>query len=126
LCGDSGSNSSGDKTENGKGEIDYWVAKLAPESSSSHQIGTINLTPRVYPNPADVAIYIDLAKIQGTTYSLNLCTVEGTVVYTKASTPIPADKLLSMPILEVPEGLYFLSIITDVGKSEAYKIWVRH
>jgi hypothetical protein len=126
LGGHSYSGSSGDKTENNVGIYDFWVVKLAPETSSAHQIGTTNSTPRVYPNPADVAIYIDLAKIQGTTYSLSLCTVEGTVVYTKASTPFPADKLLSMPILEVPEGLYFLSISTDLGNSEAYKIWARH
>ncbi|MBL4657021.1 MAG: T9SS type A sorting domain-containing protein [Flavobacteriales bacterium] len=52
LGGFSDSDISGDKTENSKGDIDYWVVKLSPDPmGTAYEDVLIGNQMRVYPNP---------------------------------------------------------------------------
>jgi hypothetical protein len=58
LGGSSDSNISGDKTENSKGECDYWVIKLAPESVPTEETPTAFKGIAIYSNPTTDAIFV--------------------------------------------------------------------
>ena len=67
LGGYSGSNISGDKTENSMGQNDYWIVKLTPDIPTSiSAIAAESAGVLLYPNPAtnEVRIKADKLKIQ--------------------------------------------------------------
>jgi hypothetical protein len=127
LGGHSISNISGDKTENSQGSTDFWVVKL-DAVSSVHLIsdccggGRLHL----YPNPVNTNLIIDLSKMPGSAFSLRLHTLVGTLVYARAAVPMPVGGIIELPVSDLPEGSYFLSISNEAGESVTEKVVVMH
>jgi Secretion system C-terminal sorting domain len=126
LGGYSYSNISGDKTENCQGDADYWVVKLDAVSSVHLISDCCGGRLHLYPNPVNTDLNIDLSKMPGSAFSLRLHTLVGTLVYTRAAVPMPVGGIIELPVSDLPEGSYFLSISNESGESVTEKVVVMH
>ena len=126
LGGTSTSNISGDKTENSQGSADYWVVKLDAVSSVHLISDCCGGRLHLYPNPVNTDLNIDLSKMPGSAFSLRLHTLVGTLVYARAAVPMPVGGIIELPVSDLPDGSYFLSISNEAGESVTEKVVVMH
>ena len=126
LGGQSISNISGDKTENCQGFYDFWVVKLDAVSSVHLISDCCGGRLHLYPNPVNTDLNIDLSKMPGSAFSLRLHTLVGTLVYARAAVPMPVGGIIELPVSDLPDGSYFLSISNEAGESVTEKVVVMH
>ncbi len=110
LAGYSWSND-GDVSGN-HGQADFWIVKLAPESSLTSTPQSLNL--QIYPNPATSTISLDIPNSFQTqetqTLSIQITDLLGQVL---SHQTISADQ--SIDVSALPNGLYLLSAIMPDG-----------
>ena len=109
------SNISGDKTENCRGEADYWIVKLAPENLGTNNHSDI-FEVNIYPNPTLKDIYINFTKVEKEV-EINIRNVLGKLVSSQKYNNV---NLLSTSI-DCSSGIYFMTIKTEY-LSNTYKI----
>lgn len=68
---------------------------------------------KVYPNPASQIITIDLNDYPGNISQLCLYNLQGQKFY--SSELSPSKKITNIPLINVPEGMYLLQMLTDEG-----------
>ncbi|HEX7415184.1 MAG TPA: T9SS type A sorting domain-containing protein [Bacteroidia bacterium] len=78
------------------------------------QVAGINEQVTVYPNPASTSINVTLRQAQGTTASIEIYNTIGERVY---SSPVGGGKdgALAINVSDLAEGVYTISITTNVG-----------
>lgn len=118
LAGGSGSNISGDKTENCIGYWDYWVIKLFPDSTTSiTQLPNTQLPFSISPNPSSGIFQITFpsSSYQKTNYTIEVINTLGQTVFQSAIKQTDPDSHRDDVHLDVsflPKGLYLLKAIT--------------
>lgn len=103
----SDSNQSGDKSENSRGEEDYWLIK-----TTENLLGTLNSVEQssvlIYPNPVRDFFTIDLGKIYAQA-EISVMNLAGKIVYHKKYNSSFKEEIF----LSVPEGVYLVQIKLD-------------
>ncbi|MBK7148318.1 MAG: choice-of-anchor J domain-containing protein [Bacteroidetes bacterium] len=79
---------------------------------------------RVYPNPASSELMVDLSLQQAADVQISLYTVTGAMVYQRHFNN-QLTQLLSIPVGELPQGVYNLQI-TSAGETKNAKVVVQH
>jgi len=106
VAGDAWS-TNGDLTEN-KGKTDFWIVKLAPESTPTSTLFTQPLN--IYPNPASQAITISVPT-EDPSLSLGILDLLGRELHRQT---IPNGG--NADISRMPNGLYLLTATTPSGR----------
>ena len=106
LGGESYSDISGDKTENSKGNSDYWILRLDPPYLSRTE-NDFETTFSIYPNPATSIINL---KTQNPLNSVTVFSTLGALVkqLTNMNKPIT-----SLDVSSLESGVYFLQLISN-------------
>lgn len=114
----SASNQSGDKSENSRGQEDYWLFK-----TTNDLLGTVNLEEQasvsIYPNPTKGNFTVDLGK----TYSnaeITIVNIVGKAVFSKNFISASKQEIQ----LAVPSGVYLVKIKLDNKQVMTKKIIV--
>jgi hypothetical protein len=114
----SASNQSGDKSENSRGEEDYWLFK-----TTNNLLGTVSLEEQasvsIYPNPTKGNFTVGLGK----TYSnaeITVINIVGKTIFSKNFTSTSKQEIQ----LSVPSGVYLVKIKLDNKKVMTKKIIV--
>lgn len=113
LAGNSRSSISGEKTENGRGESDYWVVALEYGNLNTDNFNFAETKPRVYPNPSNGQITID---------ALGILTESDILLYNPIGQQIHFKLNQNELQFEGNPGMYFLAIKKDNGKLATFKI----
>jgi len=107
LGGYSGSTISDDKTENGNGNFDYWVIKLAPETVPTGEAPTASTGVTIYPNPTSDVLFVS----SETTTTLCLHNTFGQILTTQT-----IQGQGEIDLSRYPNGIYFLmEMETGIG-----------
>ena len=77
MFGFSDSSTSGDKTENSRGEEDYWMVSITSTLNAS-EISGVNM--KLYPNPTSDEMYLNFGAIQDEG-RLEIIGIDGMVMY---------------------------------------------
>ncbi len=112
----SDSNISGDKGDDSKGLIDYWVFKTTPSILGVEQNIIGNLIT-VYPNPSTGDFIIDMGK-EYTDLSVQIYNILGQLI---SSENYPSAKNITQEITSAP-GVYFVTISTAKEGSKTLRI----
>jgi hypothetical protein len=114
LAGRSSSNISGDKTENSNGGWDYWIVKLAPESTTPAAI-LPDFFPKITISPNPASTQLTFSCHTAPVLELDIVNVMGE----KVETVLVGNQLESriIDISRLPAGVYFALIKTTVGHS---------
>ena len=114
----SDSNQSGDKSENSRGEEDYWLFK-----TTGNLLGTIDLSQQpmvsIYPNPVREELNLEFEKVYEQ-IELNLFDVTGKLIRKHEFSNSQKEKIQ----LNLPSGVYVLQIQLDQNKRMTKKIIV--
>jgi len=110
LAGRSSANSGGDKTENGRGDTDYWLVKLSASVVTATQPSSALQAGMIYPNPAQTHFTL---RLPSTWLRKNLrCSLLDatgrTVPIQVAATPTSDE--LSVKVGQHATGLYLLRL----------------
>ncbi len=115
ICGQSSSNISGDKTENSRGEADFWIIKHA--ATLGLEENPFNTTITLYPNPAKNKLQLNTQ--EKTIDQINIYTITGSkVLQLEVNTVSPAVDVSSLA-----SGVYYLQLYS--GKNVALKKFVK-
>ncbi|KJJ39724.1 hypothetical protein MB09_00660 [Aequorivita vladivostokensis] len=115
ICGQSSSNISGDKTENSRGEADFWIIKHA--ATLGLEENPFNTTITLYPNPAKNKLQLNTQ--EKTIDQINIYTITGSkVLQLEVNTVSPAIDVSSLA-----SGVYYLQLYS--GKNVALKKFVK-
>jgi hypothetical protein len=106
---------SGEKTENCRGEADYWIIKLAPESLATQSFADV-LDIAIYPNPTVKDVFISF-KNEQRKIQVTIRNVLGELV----STQKYSNTNLFSTNIDGNTGIYFLTITIE-NLSKTYKI----
>ena len=112
----------GDVSEN-KGKNDYWVVKLAPESSSTTEIQPQTL--QCYPNPSPKYVYLQIPDLSSSETPLQLQVSISNLLGQKISSQFLTQNGLEPAVLDIstlPNGLYLISATLPSGQVYAGKI----
>ncbi|MFK8060645.1 MAG: T9SS type A sorting domain-containing protein [Polaribacter sp.] len=112
LAGNSGSNISGDKTENSIQEGDYWIVNLQLSGTASVEDNSLSEVD-VYPNPAT-----DIINIKG-------IQIKNVGVYNLKGQNILNSSNEIISLKELAKGMYLLKITDIENKTTHKKIIVR-
>lgn len=107
---------SGDKTENNRGNKDYWAVKLETDNLSIPENNSLS-TILLYPNPTDGIITIDFGAFQETV-SINTLNVLGQLISKHNFSQISEKQLQ----IDEPSGVYFLEIDNGNQDKKVFKI----
>jgi hypothetical protein len=114
VAGSTFSGISGEKTEGSRGQSDYWVLKLEPNSLAFANPILSGL--RVYPNPTTELVNINFsANFSG---SINQTDILGKEVQQLIMSDVKEVTFK----LEGEEGIYLLTLQTNSGEKESVKI----
>ena len=117
LIGDSKSNISGDKTENSRGQEDYWIVEITStvgiEEMNSNFIS-------VYPNPANENITINFYPNKNSTKEIFIFDITEKIIYT--STASATSEKVDVSFLQ--NGVYILKVI-DGNEESTFKL-IKH
>lgn len=116
LGGSSRSSISGEKTENCRGEADFWIVKINEENLS---VNTGNIVPllQISPNPTGGSVKIDFGKVQKSVL-VSLRNIEGKLITENEY----RDVSFINTSIEGPLGFYFLNIKFGNYETKTYKI----
>ncbi|MBY0486271.1 MAG: T9SS type A sorting domain-containing protein, partial [Flavobacteriaceae bacterium] len=107
---------SGDKTENNRGNKDYWAVKLEADNLSIPENNSLS-TILLYPNPTDGIITIDFGAFQETV-SISTLNVLGQLISKHNFNQISEKQLQ----IDEPSGVYFLEIENGNQDKKVFKI----
>ena len=116
IASTSSSNISGEKTENSRGDKDYWVLKLEPENLSIQENNSFS-NIQIYPNPTNGILNIDFGSFEGT-ISVTLTNVLGQLISQYNFSQISEKQVQ----LKEPNGIYFLEIKNEKNENKVFKI----
>jgi len=109
LSGASNSPLSGDKTQDGQGDYDYWIVKLSSETVTGTASAIASHTWSVYPNPARSNFILHLPEaVPHSSLHLSLLDATGHMVLTQSLTATGGDILVEVG--QHPAGLYLLRV----------------
>ena len=115
ICGQSSSNISGDKTENSRGEADFWIIKHAATLGLEENLFNTEIT--LYPNP--VKNTLQLSTQDKTIDQVNIYTITGSkVLQLEVDTVSP-----TMDVSNLATGVYYVQLYS--GKNVAVKKFVK-
>ena len=112
VVGFSGSNISGDKTENSQGGSDYWVIKLAPDSITGiiHHQNQYQIS--IYPNPAEEYFELRIADFElNNKYTLTITDLLGNLIF-ESEIRNPESEILTSFLTP---GMYIIKVYSDKG-----------
>jgi hypothetical protein len=114
VAGSSLSGISGEKTEDSRGQSDYWVLKL--ESNSLTFSNPILAGIKVYPNPTTELVNINFDKeFTGSIIQTDMLGKDLRQIYFSDVKNVTFQ-------LDGEDGVYFLTLITNSGEKESIKI----
>jgi hypothetical protein len=115
ICGQSSSNISGDKTENSRGEADFWIIKHA--ATLGLEENPFNTTITLYPNPTKNILQLNTQ--DKTIDQVNIYTMTGSkVLQLDVDTISPSIDVSSLAL-----GVYYAQLYS--GKNMALKKFVK-
>ncbi len=115
ICGQSSSNISGDKTENSRGEADFWIIKHA--ATLGLEENPFNTTITLYPNPAKNKLQLNTQ--EKTIDQINIYTITGSkVLQLEVNTVSP-----TVDVSGLASGVYYIQLYS--GKNVALKKFVK-
>ena len=115
ICGQSSSNISGDKTENSRGEADFWIIKHA--ATLGLEENPFNTTITLYPNPAKNKLQLNTQ--DKTIDQINIYTITGSkVLQLEVNTVSP-----TVDVSGLASGVYYIQLYS--GKNMALKTFVK-
>jgi hypothetical protein len=115
IGGTSYSNISGDKTENSRGDVDYWIVKLEAEnlSTNDNSFSTI----QVYPNPTTGLVTINFGEQQ----EIVIATLRNVLGQVVSSETFYSIQNTTYPITGA-NGIYFLNLENESHQKRTIKI----
>lgn len=116
IASTSSSNISSEKTENTRGNKDYWVLKLEPESLSTQENNSFS-NIQIYPNPTNGILTIDFGGFQEVV-SVTLTNMLGQLISERSFSKISEKQIQ----LNEPNGIYFLEIKNEKNENKVFKI----
>ncbi len=87
------------------------VTSLAGVGESADISGRVNL----FPNPATEQIQLTLTSPFGENFQVRLINQWGSVIRSAEMSGTPGENLISIPLLGLPSGLYFVEVRTSAG-----------
>lgn len=115
LASSSNSNISGDKTENSKGDFDFWLIKLTPENLGTNVFNPTTIS--VYPNPTTKNVYINFTEMFQDV-KVNVVNVLGQLILEKNYTNSSQIEVN----IEGEKGIYFVSVERENKEKQIFKI----
>lgn len=111
----SNSNISGEKSENSKGDFDYWLVKLTADNLNNQYFENIN-SFSIYPNPShdSFSIFNETSK---NIESVEIFSITGTLV---GSINLKEGNTI-ISVAELQDGLYLVKINTENNESQILK-----
>ena len=116
IGGNSVSNISGDKTDNSKGSMDYWILKVTDNILRTNT-NTFPTKVVAYPNPTSGNFSIDLGAI----YDKSKVVISNILGQTVTTKNFENAKILNMDLQGV-NGIYFATITNDLGNRATFKL----
>ena len=89
------------------GVRDVFLATLASWTTSTREISGKEIKCRIYPNPVENVIYVEMQEARRTDFTLVLADAMGKVVYTRKTS---GWEKLAIPVQNMARGLYYLTI----------------
>lgn len=114
MGGHSNSDSSGDKDDNCRGELDFWIVEIEPSYLNNQSFTTNEIA--VFPNPTSRNLTIDLNKFQDE-ISIKVTNILGENINTKKYFNVSTIDLE----IENSSGIYFITLEFD-NKVNTYKV----
>ncbi len=113
LAGATESNASGDKTENGQGDFDYWVVKLLPDLSvkSTEPFLISNLS--AFPSPFSNDLLLSMENIAQNSLTLRFFDING-VLAAECNWPAGTESM-HISTGEWQPGVYFVQVRNAAG-----------
>ena len=122
LGGFSNSGVSGNKTQAGRGNFDFWVVKLNPVRPSATRSSQALPALELYPNPAHTTVTVQLpATAPRTGLTVSLLDATGRLVWQRSATPA-ADGRLTLPVGSQTAGFYRLKIENYAGYTQTQRL----
>ncbi len=115
LGGPSKSNISGDKTQNSRGEYDYWVVKLTSENLATNNLFVNNI--KLYPNPTKKTITLDFIE-KYENIEITVTNILGQIVQKLNFNTISSIDL----DLNDEKGIYFVKILSENNEKIIFKV----
>ena len=115
ICGQSSSNISGDKTENSRGEADFWIIKHAATLGLEENLFNTEIT--LYPNPVKNTLQLNTQ--DQTINQINIYTITGSkILQLEVNTVSP-----TVDVSSLASGVYYVQLYS--GKKIAVKKFVK-
>ncbi|MFO8053951.1 MAG: T9SS type A sorting domain-containing protein [Bacteroidales bacterium] len=98
--------------------LDIKTSSLSITSPSGISETPADIQPRVYPNPANENVYVDLSTLPANKFTIELYSITGQNV----KSVITAERLLSIDLRGLKEGMYFMVITDKQGRQWTHKL----
>jgi hypothetical protein len=87
-----------------------------PNATGVGHIGNEPLALRVFPNPAGMQSYLELSLPKPVMASLRITDISGRIIWTSSQAFKAGKYLVSLPVLDLADGMYYVSFTSDEGQ----------
>ncbi len=113
----------------GFGEVEDYSVNIINngnfKSETTRHIDLLGNSERIFPNPTEEELYVDLAVTEAGSVKLNLLNSLGKNVLSKEVSMLKGLNRVKMDLPELPSGAYFLNIQYPSGRTSGNTIFVK-